>query len=565
MYSYRSPAIGDLAAQLKRGPRRLRLKQLHAIEFLLSVIEPDRHYPYEFIMHTLTGYRRPPGSGQASAESALLHSEAIRGDLITLAEDISAEACLSAERWVGVLYSVRDLSQRFDVSTKTIFRWHRRGLVGWRFRFADRRTRLAFPERSVRRFVAENAELVHRGSSFSQLTPSERLAIIARAKVLAEAGGQTVNAVAKRISVETGRAVETIRLILKAYDESHAGAGIFNRSKLCVAVDDDRLRIWEAYADGATVEALARRFERPVQSIYRTITEMRARELKARTIEFVFSEEFAQAEADAAILRDPALANPTVPALAERRIPPDLPPYLRQLFRVPLLTPAGEVALFRKLNYLRYRADQLRRRIDAENTTARELDRIEALLDESAAVKNQIVQANLRLVVSIAKRHVSPTQDFWELVSDGNVSLMRAVDKFDFTRGFKFSTYASWAIMKNFARSLPEQGRQRERLISGREELLDRVASPPAEEFENEHLPAVRASVERMLAALDERERVILRQRYGLDSYGEPQTLEQIGRRLGVSKERVRQLEARAMSRLRTDFQAEWAQLLGRV
>ena len=83
------------------------------------------------------------------------------------------------------------------------------------------------------------------------------------------------------------------------------------------------------------------------------------------------------------------------------------------------------------------------------------MGQIEKLYDESIATKNQIIRANLRLVVSIAKRYVGPTQDFFELVSDGNISLLRAVDKFDFSRGNKFSTYATWAIMKNFARTSP--------------------------------------------------------------------------------------------------------------
>ena len=85
------------------------------------------------------------------------------------------------------------------------------------------------------------------------------------------------------------------------------------------------------------------------------------------------------------------------------------------------------------------------------------MDEIERLYDQAVTVKNQIVRANLRLVVSIAKRHVGPTDNFFELVSDGNMSLIRAAEKFDYARGNKFSTYASWAIMKNFARTIPDE------------------------------------------------------------------------------------------------------------
>ena len=89
-----------------------------------------------------------------------------------------------------------------------------------------------------------------------------------------------------------------------------------------------------------------------------------------------------------------------------------------------------------------------------------------------------MVEANLRLVVSIAKRHVTPANDFFSLVSDGNISLIRAVEKFDYARGNKFSTYASWAIMKNFARSIPDEKHYRERYVTrGAEPFRPRAPS----------------------------------------------------------------------------------------
>ena len=219
--------------------------------------------------------------------------------------------------------------------------------------------------------------------------------------------------------------------------------------------------------------------------------------------------------------------------------------------------------LFRKLNYLKFKAQRRLEEIDPETARAADLDRIDALLDEAARVKNEIVQANLRLVVSIAKRHVYRGQDLFELVSDGNVSLMRAVDKFDYTRGYKFSTYASWALMKNFARSIPEQRRHVERYQTGWDTLFDSVGLRQPEEAETDQLVSLRGTVHRMLATLDTRERSIIQQRYGLDDGGEPQTLEQIGRRFGVSKERVRQLEARALTKLRGGFVADAERLFG--
>ena len=101
------------------------------------------------------------------------------------------------------------------------------------------------------------------------------------------------------------------------------------------------------------------------------------------------------------------------------------------------------------------------------------MEQIEKLYDESVAVKNQIIRSNLRLVVSIAKRRVGSGENFFELVSDGNMSLIRAVERFDFARGNKFSTYASWAIMKNFARSIPEEHRHRDRYRTSYGEMFN--------------------------------------------------------------------------------------------
>ena len=101
-----------------------------------------------------------------------------------------------------------------------------------------------------------------------------------------------------------------------------------------------------------------------------------------------------------------------------------------------------------------------------------------------------------------------------------------------------------------------------DRYQTGREELLEHIAGPVPEEHESDYLPAVRSTLDQMLGTLDERERNILRQRFGIDEHREPQTLQQIGRSFGVSKERIRQLEARAMSKLRIDFTDQVERLL---
>ena len=141
--------------------------------------------------------------------------------------------------------------------------------------------------------------------------------------------------------------------------------------------------------------------------------------------------------------------------------------------------------------------------------------------------------------------------NLFELISDGNMSLIRAVEKFDASRGFKFSTYASWAIMKNFSRSIPEERYHRDRFVTGHDTIFEAAPDDRGDVHEQESEQRRNQEIVRgMLDRLNDRERRILIGRYGIGGTG-PQTLEQIGRELHVTKERVRQLESRARDKLR--------------
>jgi RNA polymerase primary sigma factor/RNA polymerase sigma factor len=264
---------------------------------------------------------------------------------------------------------------------------------------------------------------------------------------------------------------------------------------------------------------------------------------------------FARKGAEAACLAP--MPEPETPTRKVRR-PAGLPPYLASLYEMPLLTREQEQHVFRKYNYLKYRAGKLREELDPAAPKAALMDEIEALYQQAIETKNEIARANLRLVVSIAKRHVTPDQNFFELVSDGNVSLLRAVEKFDFARGNKFSTYASWAIMKNFARTIPGEFKHRDRYRTSQDELF--AATPEYrgnQMFEEGAQHTREAQVEKILRRLDEREQKIIMGRFGLERGHEPQTLKEVGASLGVTKERIRQIEARALNKLRLAAQEE--------
>jgi RNA polymerase sigma factor (sigma-70 family) len=235
----------------------------------------------------------------------------------------------------------------------------------------------------------------------------------------------------------------------------------------------------------------------------------------------------------------------------QMRVPKDAPPELASLYEMPLLNKEQEQHLFRKMNFLKHKANRLREQLDPARARNQDLKAIEDLQNQANAIKDQLISSNMRLVVAIAKRHAAQTDNFFELLSDGNMSLIRAVEKFDFSRGNKFSTYASWAIMKNFARSIPEEKRRRERYLTSNDEFFDAAADTRSDEHEAV-ASAEQAShrINRLLEYLDPREQQIIRMRAGLDS-SEGMTLEKIGEQLGITKERVRQLNVRAMKKLR--------------
>jgi RNA polymerase primary sigma factor len=253
--------------------------------------------------------------------------------------------------------------------------------------------------------------------------------------------------------------------------------------------------------------------------------------------------------------------------------------YLRQIGTVPLLTPAQEIALARRVE----RGDR--------------------------AAQQALIEANLRLVVSIAKRYLGRGMHFLDLIQEGNLGLMRAVEKFDWRRGYRFSTYATWWIRQSICRGIADQGRTVRVPVHMFEtiNLLDRIRrqltqelerDPTTEEIaqqmeitpqrvdqilrfaqepvsletpvgdedqsslgdflEDDELRRPETAVERddrraevqtAVALLPERERQVLELRYGLGG-ADPMTLEEVGRAFGVTRERVRQVESRALLKL---------------
>jgi len=450
------------------------------------------------------------------------------------------------------LLSIEDLARKFNVSTKTISRWRCHGLVP-ETRDVGGRRRVGFLPATVERFVASNPLRVERGSRFSQLTTDEHDRIIAWARRLATLGACPAD-IHRRIARRLNRSVETIRYTIKQYDQEHPGAEVFPAVGSTLRPETCE-RIHQLFVRGESVDSIARRYRRSRASIYRVILAQRVDHVMKLPLDYIPNALFARRSAEEVV--DQPYPG-TDEATRKVRRPSGLPAYLASLYEVPLLTREQEVWLFRRFNYLKYKASELRKQLDPQRPSGRLMDQIERLYDDIVAIKNRLVRSNLRLVVSIAKRRVSAGDGFFDLVSDGNMSLIRAVEKFDYARGNKFSTYASWAIMKNYARTIPDEHRRRERFRAADMEMLQTAADNRSDEHQTRMVESDRLrQVGRFLDRLDSREQTIIIRRYGLDHQHEPQTLKEVGTALGVTKERVRQIEAKALEKLREAAAAE--------
>jgi RNA polymerase primary sigma factor len=280
--------------------------------------------------------------------------------------------------------------------------------------------------------------------------------------------------------------------------------------------------------------------------------------------------------------------------------------YLKEVGRVPLLTAEEEVELAQRIERGRLAREELAK----GNVSPRRRRELQRLIEDGWAAREHLITANSRLVISVAKKYMGRGVPFLDLIQEGNIGLIRAAKKFDYRRGHKFSTYATWWIRQAVTRAIADQGRtirvpvhmgdQINKLLRVQHQLTQRLGRDPSVEelaealevtpqkvenmiqvarrplsletptddeedsvlgdfIQDEEVPApdetatynlLREHLDVVLNSLPPREVRILQLRYGLLD-GQAYTLEEVGRKMGVTRERVRQIEAQALSRLR--------------
>jgi RNA polymerase sigma factor (sigma-70 family) len=219
-----------------------------------------------------------------------------------------------------------------------------------------------------------------------------------------------------------------------------------------------------------------------------------------------------------------------------------------------LMSAAEEKLMFLRYNFSKRRLTALQKKAKAEGLTRELAEQLVEWHRRAEHFREYLTRTNLALVLAMAKRTRLGDVDFAEIVSEGNMALLRAVDKFNIDRGFKFSTYACRAILKAFSRTAQKHSRHRQRFPVEFEPDLEKSdwSDKKRDAVEDDLVDELKQIVDRNLAHLSNIEQTVLRQRFNWNQQQEtPLTLEEVGRIIGVTKERVRQIQNKALNKIR--------------
>jgi len=531
--------------ELLLAPRQVKVRLLERIEEFLKEVSPDKTYPFDYIVFRVTGRRPEEPSG------FLMTASEVEVTLSKVLEEVGQAVTVYAESIDEPICTIDELAARWEVSPITVMRWRRAGLPGRLFRFGRSRRKIGVRQSLAAKFETERARLIRLARVRRRLSDEERIAVTEEALVSLAREEQPGLILMRLADTYCIRQSLLERFFASAARENPSLAAL---TRAGISQRDSEA-IYRKIAGGASVESVAGEYGRTAENTRRIYARGRLRRLLRRPIKVVVAEEFSDSGAHDRIMKceveDAAGAH-------DAGHPEEAAVYLEGISSLPLLSRAEEVALFRKYNYLKYMARELRSRLDARRPDHAAMDEVDELLKEAERVRDHIVRSNLRLVMAIAKRHFGRKTSFPALVSDGNMALLDAVETFDYSRGNRFSTYAGWAIVRRFARTVPEENY---RIACVDQEILD-VTARVEIDFTALKPAAIVNGIAKALSRLPERERVILENRFGLGRKGRAHTLAEVGALLGVTKERIRQIEIQALKHLKKIVEATSPELV---
>ncbi len=519
--------LGNLVDQLRFSPSDTLLEQSYRAERLIKLIDPAKKYPYDFVCYKLTDYKP-----REILSPALLSGRELISDLAIFIGQVSKIKSVSFRSLPEKVLFFDDLAEKIGTSTKTLRRWRKRGLAQRLVIDANGKCKSAVLASTWEWFHKKHEKVVAKAGAFTLLSDQQRVAVISQARRLYQQGGLSRHQVELRLADKTGRAKETIRYILTNHDADAGPEGRIFPSKKKLTRRNLQ-QIYLMHRKGISTKQLSQIFGRSEPTIYRIVNQIRQELWKEAKIDYVFSPEFDIPSAQGTISE----------AYAGLHIEYDTNN------RIKTLTPQQEHILFRTYNFLKWQQEGLLKHYSGKTLPARIMEKLDEWQGGVAKIKNILILANQALIISIAKHHRLSELSMDELISEGLTPLMKSIEKFDFTRGYKFSTYASWAIMKHFARITGQAAS-----LHHQYQLIDRedleLLTPGTTDADEKAIYQKCVAVHQALETLNQRERDIIENRFGLDRENEPLSLSKLGKIFGVSKERVRQLESRAMDKM---------------